>query len=478
MIPTGRLTAIAAGGAVAVSIAAIALTAAGSGSLDTIDRTPSVVPAATAQLSCPETQSPGTRTDVFALSPAGPATAPVPGSIAVAPLSAESRTPIATGDQVGVPVTTRMAAAGRSAVAVTATGGLAPGAFAVQHVVRTGSQTSGTAVAACAPSADRHGALTGIDTNVGSTAQVGAVQPEPSRCRRRPRVLRTEGARENGRCTRDPGRAAITHVPGPGPVRSGARRRDAGGPCYSWPGGGGGGCVASGRCHPWWLRVARRVQSPSGDVLVNPGDSGAGDQRLVLTNTTGRRLLVTAEVLDVSGPFTPKGLSDVPIKPGHTVVKDVSATTGSVGVALHVTTDGDITAALVSESTAAPVDFSASSDSAPLVEPAVVPLFDGLEVTLAFATLEDGGGVVQVQAYDAQGAEIGEPARVPIKSGTTRAWPGPVPPRAAYLVVSVSDGTAVQGQATYQSRQGQSAIPLVSGVWTITRPAVRPGPGD
>ncbi len=477
MIPTGRLTAIAAGGAVAVSIAAIALTAAGSGSLDTIDRTPSVVPAATAQLSCPETQSPGTRTDVFALSPAGPATAPVPGSIAVAPLSAESRTPIATGDQVGVPVTTRMAAAGRSAVAVTATGGLAPGAFAVQHVVRTGSQTSGTAVAACAPSADSWW-FTGIDTNVGSTAQLVLSNPSPAVAVvdlvfYGPKgLVKTAGARgipvaPQSRTSLDlaryaPGLDAVTLE-----VRATRGRVAAAVGVSRLVGATPGGYE--------WLAAS---QSPSGDVLVNPGDSGAGDQRLVLTNTTGRRLLVTAEVLDVSGPFTPKGLSDVPIKPGHTVVKDVSATTGSVGVALHVTTDGDITAALVSESTAAPVDFSASSDSAPLVEPAVVPLFDGLEVTLAFATLEDGGGVVQVQAYDAQGAEIGEPARVPIKSGTTRAWPGPVPPRAAYLVVSVSDGTAVQGQATYQSRQGQSAIPLVSGVWTITRPAVRPGPGD
>ncbi|MGA9345443.1 MAG: DUF5719 family protein [Nocardioidaceae bacterium] len=477
MILTGRLTAIAAGGAVAVSIAAIALTAAGSGSLDTIDRTPSVVPASTAQLSCPETQSPGTRTDVFALSPAGPAAAPVPGSIAVAPLSAESRTPLATGDQVGVPVTTRMAAAGRSAVAVTATGGLAPGAFAAQHVVRTGSRTSGTAVATCAPSADSWW-FTGIDTNVGSTAQLVVSNPSPAVAVvdlvfYGPKgLVKAVGARgipvaPQSRKSLDlaryaPGLDAVTLE-----VRATRGRVAAAVGVSRLEGATPGGYE--------WLAES---QPPSDDVLVNPGDSGAGDQHLVLTNTTGRRLLVTAEVLVASGPFTPKGLSEVPIRPGHTVVRDVSAITGGDAAALHVTTDGDITAALVSDSSGAPGDFSASSDSPPLADPAVVPLFDGLEVTLAFATVEDGGGVVEVQAYDAQGAEIGQPGRVPIKSGTTRVWPGPVPPRAAYLVVSVNDGTAVQGQATYHSRQGQSAIPLVSGVWTITRPAVRPGSGD
>jgi len=224
-----------------------------------------------------------------------------------------------------------------------------------------------------------------------------------------------------------------------------------------------------------WLAPS---QAPSEDVLVNAGDSGAGDQRLVVTNTTGRQLLVSADVLDAGGPFTPKGLSQVRIKPGHTFVKDVSAITGSAATALHLTSGGSFTAALISESSGPKVEFSASSDSPPLVDPAVVPLFDGLRVTLAFATVEAGGGAVEIRAYDDQGTEVGRAGRVPIKSGTTRLWPGPVPPRAAYLVVSVSDGSAVQGTAAYHSPQGQSAIPLLSGVWTVTRPAVRPGSPD
>ncbi len=474
MIPSSRLNAIAAGGAVVVSIAAIVLTAAGSSSLDAIDRTPSIVPATTAQLSCPQARMLGTRSDVIAVAPPGSAAAQAPGSIAVAPLSAESRTPLATGDTVGVPITSRLGPAAGSAVAVTASGGLAPGAFAAQRVIRTGSRTSGSAVASCVPSADGWW-FTGIDTNVGSTAQLVLSNPSPAVAVvdlvfYGPKgLVNAVGARgipvaPQSRSSLDlarfaPGLDAVTLE-----VRATRGRVAAAVGVSRLEGSTPGGYE--------WIAPS---QPPSEDVLVNPGDSGAGGQRLVLTNTTGRGLLVTAEVLDASGPFTPKGLSDVRIRPGHTVVRDVSDSTGSAAAAVHVTTDGDITAALVSESTGAPVDFSTSSDSPPLVDPAVVPLFEGLRVTLAFATVEDGGGAVQVQAYDAQGAEVGQPARVPIKSGTTRVWPGPVPPQAAYLSVSVSDGSAVRGQATYHSRQGQSAIPLVSGVWTITRPAVRPG---
>ncbi len=475
-LPT-RLSAASAGVAVIVSVAAVALTSAGTSSLDEVDRTPSIVAASAALLSCPETLAgPGVRTDMLAVAPPGSPAASGRGSLAVAPLTAGSRPSLATSDQVGVPIRIPLRSAAQPAVTVSGRAGLAPGAFAAQRTVQSGARTTGVAVADCVAPGDSWW-FTGVNTNVGATARLVLSNPTPAVAVvdlvfYGPKgLVRAAGARgipvgPHSRESLDlarfaPGLDAVTLE-----VSATRGRVAAAVEASRLEGATPGGYE--------WLAPS---QPPSDDVMVNPGTSGAGDQRLVLTNTTGRQLLVNADVLDVSGPFTPKGLAQVRVKPGHTVVKDVSAITGSASAALHVTSGGAVTAALISESSGSPIEFSTSSDSPPLADPAVVPLFDGLRVSLAFATVEAGGGAVQLQAYDDQGTEVGQAGRVPIRSGTTRVWTGPVPPRAAYLVVNVSDGAAVQGVATYRGAQGQSAIPLVSRVWTVTRPAVRPGAG-
>ena len=151
-----------------------------------------------------------------------------------------------------------------------------------------------------------------------------------------------------------------------------------------------------------WLAPS---QPPDTDIVVNAGDAGPGDQQLVITNPSAREALVQVQVLDTSGPFTPKDLADLRIKPGRTVVKDVSSVTDTSAAALRVTTkqeDSAVIATLVSESATGPVDLATSSSSAPLTGPAVVPVFTDTRLALSFAGTTPGGGV-QIQAYDDEG---------------------------------------------------------------------------
>jgi hypothetical protein len=170
-------------------------------------------------------------------------------------------------------------------------------------------------------------------------------------------------------------------------------------------------------------------------------------------------------------------LTGLRLRPGQTIVKDVSTITGDAAAAVHVTTsgaEGAVTAALVSESPRPPLEFSTSSSSPPLSHAAVVPVFDDTSVDIAFSTVEPGGGAVLVQPYDANGDPVGDGERVPVRRSTTQIWSGGLPDHAAYMVVTVLDGDAVQASATYHGKLGQSAIPVVAGTWTITRPAVHP----
>ena len=478
---TTRVGAIMAAGLVAVSAVAVALTGLASPSVETVSSRPTEVPATNAQLSCPETMTgQGVATSVLAVTPPsdGARSKSAGGDLSVqalTPEAASSEKTIATTDRIGVPLSTTLTAAAQPSVVVNADGAMAPGAFGAQRSTLSGDKQGGLAIARCEPTGDEWW-FTGVDTSVGSTSRLVLSNPTPAvsvvdlRFYGPKGVVSAVGAKgvpvaPHASTTLDlarfaPGLGAVTlHVRATrGRVAAAVdvARLD--------------GVTPAGN---EWVAPS---EPPSDDVLVDAGDSGDGDQQLVVTNTSAREALVGIEVLDKDGPFTPQGLTDLRIKPGRTLVKDVSTVTRASAAALHVTTGGQgtVTAALVSENSSGPVDLSTSSSSPELDAPAVVPVFGTTNVSLAFATRQAGGGAVRIQAYDDSGASVGSAARVPVKTGTTQVWDGPVPRGAAYLVVSVPDGSGVHAVATFHSAQGLSSIPVVSGTWTVTRPAVNP----
>ncbi len=466
-------------GVVALLVAALAVFAmsAASPAPEAIDLKPDVVPSSSVQLSCPE--SPANRresTSMFAVAPPGGQTTGdrANGSLIASPLSSSARDAVGTSDEVGVPVSTPLRRADKPSITVTGKGGLAAGAFAGQESVFDDQRVSGLAVSACQQPADSWW-LNAVDTSVGSTARLVLSNPTPA--------------------------VAVVDLKfyGPdGPVNAvGARgiplaphSRDSVDLARFAPGLDGltlhvlaergrvtaavnvsrvNGATPAGND---WISPA---DEPSTDLVVNAGDGGPGDQRLVVTNPGRRDALVQVRVLGESGPFTPTGLKDLEIKPSRSRMLNISGITDSTSAALNVTSTVEVTAATVSERSRNPLDFTVTTSSPALREPAVVPVFSGTTGTLAFTTVKDGGGRVELEMYDDNGDSLGtEPVNV--RAGATAIWSDKLPRRTAYLVVTVRDGAGLQGVVTYHNGAGLASMPIVSGEWTVSRPAVRPAP--
>lgn len=473
----------AAAATVVAALAAVALTGSLAPTPARVDNSPVEVPTSRAQLSCPETATgTGNFTDLLAVAPPigsdDPGGGRGEGTLTVRALSstAAEEQPVAETDQVGTPVATRLGSAAAPSVTVDAVGGLAPAAYAAQRTVLGAGQDVGLSVAACSPAGDVWW-FAGADTAVGATSRLVLSNPTPAVAVvdltfYGPKgIVKAVGARgipvaPRSRQSLDlakfaPGLDAVT-------LRVKATRgRVAAAVNVARV----NGVTPAGN---EWLASS---EPPATDILVNAGDSGDGEQRLVITNPSGREALVQVRVLDVNGPFTPDSLTDLRIRPGRTLVKDISADTETSAAALQVTTDqaqSIVLATLLSENPSTPVDLSSSSSSKILDGPAVIPAFPGTQLSLAFASAQPGGGAVRVQAYGDDGEPVGEPKRLAVKAKTTKTLDVGVAPGVDYLVASVDDGSRLQGVATYHGRTGVSALPIVSTPTTVTRPAVRP----
>ncbi len=473
----------AAVAAVVVAAAAIAFSSTLAPTPERIDTAPSTVPASHAQLSCPETATGrGLSTDLVAVAPpveSSGAAAATQGSLTVRALSTQTsaaRKILARADQVATAISTTLSATALPAVTIDAVGGLAPAAYAAQRTVRAASRDAGLAVAACSATADSWW-YAGVDTAVGSTSRLVLSNPTPAvavvdltfygpqgrvaavGAHGIPVAPRTRQSLDLARFA--PGLDAVTvHV-------KATRGRVAAAVDVSRV----NGVTPAGN---EWLAASL---PPANDVLVNAGDGGKGDQRLVITNPSGREAVLQVRVLAESGPFTPEPLKDLRIRPGRTIVEDVSAITGTSVAAFQVTTDQDqatVLAGLISESSQSAVDLSSTSSSPVLDGPAVVPVFAGTRLSLAFASGQAGGGAVRVQGYREDGEPVGEPTRIGVKAKTTRAWEVRVERGTSYLLATVAERSRLQGVATYRGRTGVSAIAVVSAPTAVVRPAVRP----
>jgi hypothetical protein len=474
----GARSLIALAVAVVVSAAGVVLTSVATPEKAAVDVRSQTVAASHSQLSCPETTTgKGLTTSLLAVSPTTDALGGSDGagedSLEVRALSPKAAEPIGEVDQIGTAVATLLGADARPSVTVDAAGSLAPAASASQRTTLDAGQRGGLEVAPCLPSADTWW-FTGVDTSVGSTSRLVLSNPAPAVAAVDLTFYGPNGIKSAV------GARGIPVAPQSRQVLDLARFApglDAFAVRVNATRGRVSAAVEIARVNgvtpngAEWLAAS---QPPATETLVNAGDAGPGDQRLVITNPTAREALVQVQVLDSNGPFVPKNLSDVRIKPGRTVVKDVSDVTGASAAALRVTTqqeDSAVIASLVSESATGPVDLATTSSSAPLSGPAVVPVFTETKVAISFAGDVPGGTEAEIAAYDDRGAPVGQAEQVNVKPKTTVNWTTSPPDGAAYLVVT---GEGLQGVATYHSPAGLSALPLASGATTITRPAVRP----
>lgn len=217
-----------------------------------------------------------------------------------------------------------------------------------------------------------------------------------------------------------------------------------------------------------WMPAAA---APAREVIVDAGFAGRGKQEVAITNPGNREALVSVEVLDQGGPFTPNALANIQVPPGSVVVKDISSITRARSVGVGVTANVPVTAATRSHTPAGPIDFAVASVSAPLSAPAVVPVIPDAQLTLALTAAPQSSGEVTIESFDASGRSL-RSAQLHLTGGSTKPWVLPSAGKPSYLTVSVDSGTAVYGVANFAGHAGITSLPLISGVDTITRPAV------
>jgi hypothetical protein len=212
--------------------------------------------------------------------------------------------------------------------------------------------------------------------------------------------------------------------------------------------------------------------APSDHVIVDPSFGGGSDQRLVIANPTAGDALVQAAVIEASGEFTPVGFTDVRIRPGEVKVMDLgSVTHGSAAVELS--SSSPVAAATITERgrPTAP-DYIVSAAGHQIDQPAVLPVVAASRMSLRFVTSLRAGAAVTVTTLDAKGRRLARD-HVQVTGRAVTDWRLPRGTPAAYVVVDNSGHAAgLQGVADYEAHGALTALPVLSGSYTVTRPDV------
>lgn len=461
--------------AVVTSGAAVTFAHHSTTELPSVSRSAQQVPPTAAALVCPPAQTGGkSRTSVFAVSPSSELSRGSAGALQLAPL--RTATPPVTGriTSAGHPLRRSLKAANGADWSVSAAGGLAPGVSAAESSVLSSRRTSGLAMAACGSAANGWW-FSAVDTSVGATSKLVLANPTPAVAvvdlalfgpRGRVQPLGARGLAIAARSSRSIELAAL--APGADALTVNVRASR----------GSVAAAVLTTKLHgisPVGSDWISPSAAPSTDVVVNPAPRTAGQQRLVLTNTTTREALAHVRVFDVTGTFTPTQLEDVRIEPGAVVVKDLSPITNGGAAGVRVTANVAVAAALTTAEPGESADFTLSTSSAPITDPAVVPLFRGAELSLLLTTAKGAGGSVRVEGYDSAGEQVARHL-VNLKGAATTVWETSNRSNAAYLVLGARASAGIQGVAYYRSTDGIASLPVISGVWSIQRPGVLPAP--
>lgn len=454
------------------------------------------IPPTKAALACPPAPSGAdTVTAVFAVSPDDKRTTPVAGSVDLSPLRLPSRPLLGSVETAGKPLQRTVKAPAAGALLVSASGGLARGATAVVSSVLSSDETSGLVASACG-SASNDWWFSAVDTSVGATSRLVLANPtravavvdlamfgyngpiEPAGARGITVAPFSQRTLDLSRFA--PGSDALTvnaHASRGSVVAAvlTTKRRRVSVAGSEW---------VSPNAGPTTNLVINPAPRQEGDASRGGSDApgGAqnlspneGKQRLLLTNTSGRQALAHVRVFDTSGTFTPTRLADVRISPGSVVVEDLLPITLGEAAGVRVSSNVPVTGAITTITSAEAEDFTVSASAEGLTAPAVVPLLADSDLTLLLTTPDPVGGSVRVGTFDAAGTRVRNQV-VTVKGAATTVWEPPKAGDPAYLVVSVRAGESISGIASYRSADGIASLPLRSGVWSITRPAVVPVP--
>jgi hypothetical protein len=219
-----------------------------------------------------------------------------------------------------------------------------------------------------------------------------------------------------------------------------------------------------------WVPAA---PTPARHVVVDPAPASTA-QTLAITNPGARDALVQVQVMDSDGTFVPTGLGDVQVPPGTVETSDLLPATHGAPAAVRLTSTEPVGGAVVSTTKGKRRGSVVATTSPGLRDPAVVPMLTGTQVSLVFAGGSSGRSSVSVEAVDARGA-VHARRSLQVDDGLTL-WSPHLPRRVAYLLVTVTSGRGVHGVASYRSAAALSTLPVVSGRYTVTRPAVSPAP--
>jgi hypothetical protein len=459
-------------GAVIVSAAAVAVAGRAADPLDVPDRAASEVATTKAALACPESsQGRTTKTSLFAVSPATDANAsPAPSSVSASTLDADAAEALGEVDQPGKVLESPLADDAAPAAVVTADGPLSAGVAAAQWSTETGKSHSGAAASWCLAGADDWW-FNGISTQVGATSRVVLTNSTPAIAVADLTFYGPDGVVEAV------GERGIALAP--------SSRRS-----IALSGFAPGLDAVTVNVHATTGRVTAAVHTtlttgvtpggtewippssaPAEEVLVDAGLPDADAQTLQITNPGEREALVKVQVVDASGAFTPSGLDDLRVAPGTVVTKDLTDVTDEDAAAIVLSSTVPLTGAVVSTATR-PNDLAVSVASPVLAEPAVVPVIPGADLAVAFASSIRTGGQVDIEGFDRDGTSVSQ-EMLNLKGLTTKTWKPPGKIKAAYFVITVVVDGSTHAVAQYSGESGITALPVMPGTYTVTRPDVR-----
>jgi hypothetical protein len=460
--------------AVVVSASAVVLAARSIDPIEAAPRTSQVVATSKATLSCPESpEDKTTETTLFAVAPTPPGgKAARQGGLVVSTLSAEDGQEVARSTSPGVPIVQALDPDLAPSVLLDGEGSLSQGLTAVQSSTTKGDLAAGIAASWCEPAGDEWW-FSGVGTSVGSVSRLVVSNPTPALAVVDLTLYGPDGpvkaVGERGIALAPRSRESIDLAQfAPGleattvHVEASSGRVVAAVHTYLMDGASPGGTE--------WIAPS---EDPAADVLLNAGFAGKGGQQLQITNPGEReaQVQVQVQVVDTAGPFTPSSLKSLRIPPGTVLTWDLTEVTEDSAAAFFLTSTVPVTGAVVDTSKGTP-DIAVSSTSPELGDPSVVPVIDGTDLSLSFASAVREGGKVTIESFDAFGQSLAS-EDLNLRGFATTGW-DLEQPRTAYLVVSVLVDGKTHAVAHYRAAGSITSLPVRPGILTVTRPDVRP----
>jgi hypothetical protein len=457
--------------AVLVSAGAVAVAGQAVDQPESPERSPSVVATTKATLACPQRpRRASTEATIFAVSPVSEdGTAGHAGTVSASVLGSDSSGDLETLDVRGSAFVRPLADTVDPSVIVSAAGPISAGLTATQWSTETGASSAGTAASWCQAGADDWW-FTGVSTSVGSTSSIVLTNSTPAIAVADLNFFGPDGpvtaVGERGIALAPQSQQTISlgrFAPGIDAltvnVHATTGRVTAALASELTSGVTPGGTE--------WLPAA---DVPATSILIDASFGSADERSLQITNPGDSEALVKVQVVDESGAFTPSGLEDLRVAPGAVVSEDLTDIVDKGAAAVSLSSTVPVTGAVIS-SVSRPNDFAVSVPSPELGTPAVVPAIPDSDLELAFSSSIRKGSAVEIVGFTADGTSVLIKS-LNLTGRRTTTWQPPATSKAAYYVVTVKVDGDLHAIAQYSGKDGITALPVLSGTYTVTRPDV------